>query len=97
MLYRVITRRKSLICFLYRCLDVSRYRYLYILYFINNIITKKVKKIMEKINWLEGRVKEVARLYHVKYGVNNITYSLLIDRVVFYSDGFYFYCSKIGW
>lgn len=50
-----------------------------------------------KINWLEGRVKEVATLYHRIFGVSNITYHLLSDRVIFYTDGFCFCEHKTKW
>ena len=52
---------------------------------------------MEKTNWLEGRVKEVATLYHNMYGISNITYNIARDRVEFYTDGFYFSVHKAMW
>ena len=41
-------------------------------------------------NWLEGRIKEVARVYHKRYGVSNITYDITPNRVVFMVDGYFF-------
>jgi len=51
-------------------------------------------KSMEKTNWLEGRIKEVATLYHRMFGISDITYSLCPDKVEFYSDGLYFAVHK---
>lgn len=50
-----------------------------------------------KTNWLDGRVKEVARVYHERYGVNNITYDITPYNVVFYVDGYFFALHKAMW
>ena len=50
-----------------------------------------------KTNWLEGRVKEVASLYHDLFGCKNITYHLLPDRVIFYSNGYFLASHKAMW
>lgn len=50
-----------------------------------------------KNNWLEGRVKEVARVYHEQFGLTNITYNMAQDKVEFYSDGYYFTVHKAIW
>lgn len=41
------------------------------------------------VNWLEGRIKEVARVFHEKWNVNNITYEIKPNSVVFLSDGYF--------
>jgi len=41
------------------------------------------------VNWLHGRIKEVARIFHEKYNVSNITYETSPSSVIFLSDGFF--------
>jgi len=43
----------------------------------------------KKINWLEGRVKEIAQAYHDLLGLTNITYNVSNNKVEFYSDGYF--------
>ena len=41
------------------------------------------------INWKEGNIKEVAKVFHKHNNINNITYETTPNSVVFYSDGFF--------
>ena len=41
------------------------------------------------VDWKEGNIKEVARVFHMRNNVNNITYDILPNAVVFYSNGFF--------
>ena len=52
----------------------------------------------KQINWLEGNIKEVVRVYHEVYGINNLTYEIYPDRVIILSNGKFFkahYAGKI--
>jgi len=42
------------------------------------------------VEWLEGRIKEVAAVLNKLYGITNITYETTPNKVVFLHDGFYF-------
>ena len=44
---------------------------------------------MKKIIWLHGRIKEVARVFHEIYGLNDLSYETYSDRVVFFCEGFF--------
>jgi len=44
---------------------------------------------MNPINWLEGRIKEVARVLHESGNNNNITYEIKPNSVIFLSDGYF--------
>jgi len=41
------------------------------------------------IDWKHGKIKEVARIFHEKFGISNITYETTPNSVVFLCDGFF--------
>ena len=41
------------------------------------------------VNWLHGRIEEVASVFHYRNNINNITYETTPNSVVFLSDGFF--------
>jgi hypothetical protein len=40
------------------------------------------------VNWLHGRIKEVARVFHNR-GINSISYETTPNSVVFFCEGFW--------
>ena len=50
-----------------------------------------------KANWLEGRIYEIALVYHQVYGLNNITYTIAPTKVEFYSNGYIISVHKAMW
>jgi len=41
------------------------------------------------VNWQHGRIKEIARIFHEKFGLCNITYETSLSSVVFFCDGYF--------
>jgi len=41
------------------------------------------------VDWKHGRIKEVARVFHERNGINNITYETHPNSVIFLSNGFF--------
>lgn len=41
------------------------------------------------VNWMHGRIKEVARIFHEKFGLCNVTYQTTPSSVIFFCDGYF--------